>query len=502
VIGSSSAGSQLGDARAVIEQVHGPAAGLRSRGGHHRRRPDAENAGASAFADCCRTVIDLAEFDYGDVMRGVDRRPIIPFVSDNEPQSAPVPAPRAGSAAAAGSETWVNLRSALSHPLVYRKMVAQVDPRAKSGDWVVVFNRDGTVHGRGFWHAKSQLAVRLLSFGDRPATTEAVLRTLIADAVRLRREVLRLDETGDAWRVIHAEGDGLSGLIVDRFADHLVIELFSLAMFQRLELLKTILLEHFPGIKFQVRADVEIERLEGFRVKPPAPGAPKSVAQPPSAAIPAPRTVITENGVRFQVDFAGHKTGFFCDQRDNRRRLAQRSAGAEVIDVCSYSGGFGVNAAKGGAASVTCVDLDEAAIALVKRNANLNQVRVDAVHDDAFHYLRQMHINGRKFGVTVLDPSKFIPTREDFEDGRKKYYDLNKLGVLITKPGGLLLTCSCSGLLSPEDFHQMVRGAARTAGARVQVFESGGAAADHPVVTDCPESAYLKYLWCRVLPAL
>ena len=163
---------------------------------------------------------------------------------------------------------------------------------------------------------------------------------------------------------------------------------------------------------------------------------------------------VEENGVRFRVHFeGGHKTGFFCDQRENRLRLAGFCRDRSVLDVCCYTGGFGLYAlVKGEARDVTCVDLDEKAVALARENANANQVRPSFVHADAFGYMRQMNANGRTFGVVVLDPPKLIPGRLDVATGKRKYFDLNVLAMGLVEPGGMLLTCSCSGLLPPEEF--------------------------------------------------
>jgi 23S rRNA (cytosine1962-C5)-methyltransferase len=210
---------------------------------------------------------------------------------------------------------------------------------------------------------------------------------------------------------------------------------------------------------------------------------------------------IEEHGVRFAVSFIeGQKTGFFCDQRDNRKRFAEFSKDRSVLDVCCYTGGFSVVAVKrGGAREATGVDLDEKAIDQARHNANLNQVRVNWTHADAFTYLRQMVRNGRKWDAIVVDPPKFIPTREDVEEGQKKYYDLNRLALQVASPGGLFVTCSCSGLLAPEEFEKLVFRAARAVDRRLQVLDVTGAGPDHPVASNCPESRYLKVLWTRVL---
>jgi 23S rRNA (cytosine1962-C5)-methyltransferase len=206
---------------------------------------------------------------------------------------------------------------------------------------------------------------------------------------------------------------------------------------------------------------------------------------------------VREHGVRFRVHFeGGHKTGFFCDQRDNRLRLASFCRDRSVLDVCCYTGGFGLYAlVKGGAREVTGVDLDEKAVALARENANLNQVRPSLVHADAFGYMRQMAANSRQYGAVVLDPPKLIPGRLDISAGKRKYFDLNVLAMALVEPGGLLLSCSCSGLLPAEEFLVLLRAAARQAGRSAQVLAVTGAAPDHPVRLDALEGAYLKAVW-------
>jgi 23S rRNA (cytosine1962-C5)-methyltransferase len=383
----------------------------------------------------------------------------------------------------------VAVRAAGHHPFVYRKMViGPTGPtRPADGDLVRVVDRDRLPIGFGLWNARSQICLRLLTTGLTPPGPE-FWRDRVARAVELRRDVLGLDAMTDAYRVLHAEGDGLSGLIVDRFGDVLSAEVFSLGVYQRIGPILELVAGQLGTSHFRVRVDERIALAEDF------PGRPVS-----SPAVP-PRVTVAENGVRFRVHFEGsHKTGFFCDQRDNRKTLASYCRGRSVLDVCCYTGGFGLYAlVKGGASEVTCVDLDEKAIALARENANANQVRPSFVHADAFGYLRQMHLNGRSFGVLVLDPPKLIPGRLDVVAGKRKYFDLNVLAMRLVEPGGLMLTCSCSGLLSPEEFLGLLRAAMRKAGRSAQVLAVTGAAADHPVGLDALEGAYLKAVWLRM----
>jgi len=315
---------------------------------------------------------------------------------------------------------------------------------------------------------------------------ESCLLGLIDRAIDLRINHLRMPEFTDAFRVIHSDGDGLSGLVVDRYADVLSIEVHSLGMFQRLPNWLPHLHRRLGTQRTLIEVDERIARIEGIG------GAAK-------LCDPVRSVKIQEHGIRYEVNFEqGHKTGFFCDQRENRRRFATLTKGARVLDLCCYTGGFSL-AAKilGGAEEVTGVDLDETAIAQAKRNANLNSARIDWVHVDAFSYARQMRTNTNKWDVVVLDPPKLILSREDEEEGRRKYEDLNILALTLVKPGGFLVTCSCSGLLSTTDFEEILIRAANRMQRRFQFLDRTGAGPDHPVMCNCPESQYLKLFWTR-----
>jgi 23S rRNA (cytosine1962-C5)-methyltransferase len=388
-----------------------------------------------------------------------------------------------------GELATVAIRSNGQHPFVYRKMTigptGRVRPR--DGDIVRVVDRDGLPLGFGLYNTRSQINVRMLLPGIEPPG-EAFWRARIDRAISLRHEMLRIPDVTNAYRVVHAEADGLSGLIVDKFDDVLSVEIFSLGMYQRIGPILAILHEKTGTKHFRVHVDERIALAEDF------PGRPLVSPKLP------PRVTIEENGVRFRVQFEGsHKTGFFCDQRENRKRVSEFTAGKAVLDLCCYTGGFGVYALKrGGAREVTCVDLDEKAIATARDNANANQVRANLVHADAFNYLRTMGSLNREYGVVVLDPPKMIPGRDDISSGKRKYFDLNALAFNVVEPSGLLLTCSCSGLLPAEEFVILLRAAARRAGRSVQVLGVTGASPDHPVGLEALEGAYLKAVWLRV----
>lgn len=398
-------------------------------------------------------------------------------MSNNEPPSEP----------AVRTTPWVQLRSAAFQTFIYKKMIREASPDARPGSSVTVYDRHGKVFGHGLYNPRSEIAIRMLNFTAQPLD-EPYWHDILARAVSLRRKTLRLDETTGAYRLIHAEGDDLSGLVVDRYADVLSVEVFSLGMWRQMDVLLPILHELAGTRHHRVTVDERVQRHEGFQA-----------AAIESEKIPA-SVKIAENQVRFRIDFAqGHKTGFFCDQRDNRLRLSRLTRGARVLDVCCYTGGFGLYAkVLGGAEQVTCVDLDEDAVETARRNAHLNEARIDFVHADAFPYMRQMAANGRSYDVVVLDPPKLIFGRSEVEEGRKKYFDLNRLAAALVAPGGVLLTCSCSGAMPRDDFVNLAVGAARLAGRQSQILDITGAAPDHPVSPRCPESAYLKAAWLRL----
>jgi 23S rRNA (cytosine1962-C5)-methyltransferase len=383
----------------------------------------------------------------------------------------------------------IGIRSAGAGQFVYRKMVAGPVGAAvpNPGDLVRVIDRDGQHLGFALWNGRSQISLRLISRHESPPGQE-FWEQRVDRAVELRSGILGLDRLTDAYRVIHAEGDGLSGLVVDRFHDVLSVQVLSLGMYQRIGPILSLCAARLGTAHFRVAVDPEIALKEHF------PGRPLATPNLP------PRITVHEHGIRYRIHFdQGHKTGFFCDQRDSRAELAQFCGDRTVLDLCCYTGGFGLNALiRGSAREVTCVDLDESAVALARENGNANSVRLNAIHADAFGYMRQMALNNRSYGVIVLDPPKLIRDRAEIAAGKRKYFDLNVLALKLVEPGGLLVSCSCSGLLDVSEFLVLLRAAARGAERQVQLLAITGAAADHPIALDALEGAYLKVAWLRV----
>ncbi|MDR2013975.1 MAG: class I SAM-dependent rRNA methyltransferase [Rhodanobacter sp.] len=373
-----------------------------------------------------------------------------------------------------------------NHPWIFQKMVEKPEPRPKPGSIVDIVDREGPFAGRGFYNGHSRIALRVLTQNPDEALDAEFFRRRLAQAIALRRDVLKLDAVTDAYRLVHAEGDGLSGLVVDRFADTLVVEYFSAGMFKQRDLIRDGLLEHFPGSTLYAFAEDHVQKQESF-----------DCATPP---MPKPG-VIHEHGVRFHAaPGTRHKTGFFADQRDNRKRLAEFCAGKRVLDLCCNSGGFAIYAQTlGGAGETVGVDLDQDILDIAAKNARLNQVKPRFVQADIFHWLRDYAGNrAEKFDVVILDPAKMTRDREQVIPALKKYLDMNKLALAAVKPGGILLTCSCTGLISEEEFLDMLRRAAFYANRTVQVLKVAGAGPDHPWQAHVPESRYLKAAFCRV----
>jgi 23S rRNA (cytosine1962-C5)-methyltransferase len=371
------------------------------------------------------------------------------------------------------------------HPWIFQKMVEKPATRFPGGSVVEVLDRDGEWVGRGFYNGHSRIALRILTSDREEAIDEAFFVRRLGRAVALRREWLKLDEVTDAYRLVHSEGDGLSGLVVDKFGPILVLEFFAAGMYRFRQAIQDALLSLYPESRFYWFAEEHIQKQESFDCRSPEPPAPE---------------VIREHGVRFRVaPGSKHKTGFFLDQRDNRKRLSSFCAGRRVLDLCCNTGGFAIYAKTiGDAHEVVGVDIDESVITLAKTNANLNQARVRLVQAELFAWLREVLPTGQLFDVVVLDPAKQTRDREEVGFALKKYLDMNRLAMQAVAPGGIFLTCSCTGLVGEEEFLDTIRRAAWQAGRSLQLLHIGGAGGDHPFLLHVPEGRYLKAVFCRV----
>lgn len=369
-------------------------------------------------------------------------------------------------------------------PWVFARSLLRPDPEPEPGQLVELLDHSDRYVGHGFFNPASDIRVRLIARGRRSEAERPrqLLLARLRSADRLRRRLLRLDEQSDAYRVAHAEGDDLSGLVVDRLGSVLVCEHHALGFWRLREELDWALGELYPGFPVVHRMPRRAALAEG--IEPPE----------PECATGLPQEVeIREHGLTYFVAPAvGHKTGFFCDQRDNRRRVAELARGQDVLDLCCNHGGFGLHAARAGARSVRAVDLDEEVLARAERAARANGLEVTHEHADAFDFLRAFTQRGERAGLVVLDPHKLVEGQANRELGLRKYADMNALALGAVRDGGALATFSCSGAVDLATFVGLLFRAARRAERRVRLLETLGAAPDHPQRPDFTRSRYLK----------
>lgn len=375
------------------------------------------------------------------------------------------------------------------HPWIFSGAIQRIEGGAEDGEVVRVAAADGSFLAWGYLNRRSQIAARLLSWDPDESLDSAFWRRRLERAIQ-GRAGLAADPTTNAYRLVSAESDGLPGLIVDRYGDWLVVQCLTLGIARRRSEIAALLADMVSPQGIYARDDADIRRKEELPLeKTPLWGHP-----------PPDRIEILEHGHRFWVDVQnGHKTGFYLDQRENRRRTAAYCPGLDVLNAFAYTGGFAIYAGKAGARSVVNVDTSADALELASENLVLNQCPPqEMVNADLFQQLREYRRQGRQFDLIILDPPKFAKSQSQVMDAARGYKDLNLVAMQILKPGGWLVTFSCSGLVSADLFQKIVFGASVDAGRDVQILEWLAQGADHPVLLTFPESAYLKGLVCRV----
>lgn len=379
------------------------------------------------------------------------------------------------------------------HPWLFETSVAGLEGRARPGDTVTVVSADGKPLARAAWSPSSQIRARVWSFDPDETIDDAFFKRRVAAAVDRRRALpMLVDET--ALRLVHAESDGLPGVIVDRYGDTLVMALTSAGADRWRDALAGALRQATGLARIYERSDSEVRALEGLE---PVTGWWGGAGEAPGLVD------IDERGVRYQVDIAsGHKTGFYLDQRDNRALLRQLSTGKRVLNCFCYTGGFSLQALAGGAASVLSIDSSGPALAMAQANlaANpeLDAARAEWLDANVFDALRGFRSEGRQFDLIVLDPPKFAPSAAHAQRAARAYKDVNLLGFRLLAPGGMLMTYSCSGGVGHELFQKIVAGAAQDAGREARIVSRLAASADHPVALNVPEGEYLKGLLLQV----
>jgi 23S rRNA (cytosine1962-C5)-methyltransferase len=374
------------------------------------------------------------------------------------------------------------------HPWVFSGAVAKVQGKPSVGDTVEVHSATGEFLALAAFSPNSQIIARVWDWKEC-AIDGAFFSERVKRAVDQRRALLDGNDT-NALRLVHGESDGLPGVTADRYGDTVALQLTSAGAERWREAIADALLGASGAARVWERSDAEVRALEGL---PPVTAALRGGREPT-------RVTIAENGLEFEIDLErGHKTGFYLDQRANRRRARMLARGCDVLDSFCYSGGFALNALAGGAKSVTAVDSSADALGLARSNAEINKLaRAEWMEGDVFQMLRRFRDQGRDFDLIVLDPPKFAPTAAHAAKAARAYKDINLLAFKLLRPGGLLMTFSCSGGVSIDLFQKIVAGAALDAQVQAQIVERLGAGADHPVALNFPEGEYLKGLLCRV----
>jgi 23S rRNA (cytosine1962-C5)-methyltransferase len=378
------------------------------------------------------------------------------------------------------------------HPWLFSGAIQHIDHDAQNGDVVDVHSPLGQWLARGYLNRRSQIQVRLLTWHAGEAIDEDFWRIRLQRAIAGRAS-LAADLHTDAYRLVHAESDGLPGLVVDRYGDWLVMQCLTLGVERVKPLLARLLVELCQPAGVVERSDVDVRQKEGLR-----PAVDVLHGQAPGGPVE-----IVEHSQRFLVDLlGGQKTGFYLDQRENRRRVAAYCQGGRVLNAFSYSGGFAVYALAAGAQHVTNLDSSLEALELAERNLALNGFDPDAqaegVAGDVFQVLRDWRAAGQRFDVVILDPPKFAHSQQQVDRAARAYKDINLLAMQLLHPGGVLATFSCSGLVSADLFQKIVFGASIDAGRDVQVIERLSQGPDHPTLLSFPEGEYLKGLVGRV----
>lgn len=376
------------------------------------------------------------------------------------------------------------------HPWVLDSAVDRIEGNPGDGDVVDLLSEKGKFIARGVYNSHSRIRVRLYTWQETESLDRDFWRRRLETAIRLRADLGYNDPEGAA-RLVFSEGDGLSGLVVDRYANYLAVQVTALAIANRLDVIVPLLVELLQPRAIVLRTERGVTQAEGIQLRD----------GPYWGDAPDGPVFIRDAGLRYGVDLAeGHKTGFYLDQKENRRAAAGYLRGRRVLDMFCYSGGFSMAASAHGAREVLGFDSSSKAVALARANADLNEltnIRFDT--GDAFEVLESLVKSEQRFGGVVLDPPKFARSRTALSEAMRAYHWLNRLAVQTLEPGGFLVTCSCSGHVIREDFRDMLLGVAQQTGRDIQILEQRGASVDHPVSATCVESEYLKCFICRVV---
>ncbi len=375
------------------------------------------------------------------------------------------------------------------HPWIYATGIASTEGRCEAGSTVVIRSADGRFLARGAYSPESQIRARVWTFDENEPVDHALFKRRVAAAVAHRKRWVR---DTDAVRLVFGEADRLPGLVVDYYGQgetgQLVCQFNAAGVEQWKEALVQALIKETGCPNVYERSDAAVRQREGLPL----------VTGVLAGAEPDPELSVTEHGVRYYVDVrSGHKTGFYVDQRDNRKLVGELADGREVLNCFCYTGGFSLAALRGGATSVTSIDSSGEALKIAANNVTLNGFDADRatwLDADVFKMLREFRTEGRQFDLIVLDPPKFAPSAQHIDRAARAYKEINLVGMQLLRPGGLLFTYSCSGAISMELFHKIVAGAATDARTDARILRRLSAGTDHPMSAAFPEGEYLKGL--------
>lgn len=377
------------------------------------------------------------------------------------------------------------------HPWVFSGAIEKVKGKPTNGDVVKLIDAKGAFMAYGFYNDQSRVALRLLEWDEAVEINEQWFKDKVAVAVASRSEVL-VDGVTNTCRLIFSESDYLPGLIVDKYANHLAVQVLTSGIEKMMPCIIDELNSILKPESIFDKSDATSRGHEGLQTQ--------NIVL--AGIHPPDRVEVIENGIKYNINIAeGQKSGFYCDQRDNRKIVAAHAKGKKVLDCFSYTGGFTLNALQNEAAAVMSVDSSALAVETLKENVLLNGFNMDkvtTVTSDVNKQLRKLREDGELFDIVVLDPPKYAPSRSALDKASRAYKDLNRLGMLLLNKGGLLATYSCSGAMDMETFKQVLAWAALDAGKQVQFINQLCQPEDHPVRSSFPEGEYLKGLLCRV----
>lgn len=380
------------------------------------------------------------------------------------------------------------------HPWIFSGAVDNVQGDPQLGDTVEVYSYRGDFLGLAAYSPKSQIRGRFWTYGERGNIDRDFFSEILDRAIAARKSRgFDIADKENAFRLVNAENDGIPGCIIDKYAEYYSVEILAAGPEVHREIIYELLAEKTGCKGIYERCDGDVRVKEGLKLRTGA----------VFGEVPDEPVKIKENGISFLVDIKnGHKTGYYLDQRDARRRIGELAAGKKMLNCFCYTGGFGLYALRGGAEHVYQVDVSKDALKIAKEAIMRNKLptaKATHVEADVFQYLRRCRDKAETFDFIVLDPPKFVESKDNLNKGARGYKDINLLAMKLLAEGGMLATFSCSGLMEMPLFQKIIADAAADAGRRVQIIERFGQPADHPVATGFPEGQYLKGLLVQVI---